>query len=540
MVTKLDIHETTEEFTGLLLQVRGLKQLAEASYAYLKQHIGSIQEFGIALYDEKKHRFSIVCSAIDGEPVLNEDRYFSDEGDTLPAFLLKSKRPILVNNVEAFEQQSGVDLREHSVQSFDGFVASLIESGKDAFGYCYATSSEVGGLEPTHRDLFERMSGVIALSVQNALAFEELRQLKDKAELEGEYLRAEIGDNWPADGLIGKSRSWKAVLHQVNQVAPTDSTVLIQGETGTGKEVIARAIHERGRRAKKPLIKINCGALPENLVESELFGHERGSFTGAMGKRIGRFELADGGTIFLDEIGEMPLALQVKLLRVLQEREFERVGGEKPIRVNVRVIAATNKDLSAEVAAGRFRADLFYRLNVFPVSVPPLRMRPDDATELAQYFTHRISERMGKRPVVLSDESIQAIQNYSWPGNVRELEHLVERAIILAQSNVADLSALLMPQATLPAFPSADSATAAVANGSPISLKESFQEAEKAAIEAALRECNGVVGGKNGAAARLGLKRQTLQSKMKKLGITLGKPRRTLSQGEEEEEAVAV
>ncbi|MBI5154264.1 sigma 54-interacting transcriptional regulator, partial [Candidatus Poribacteria bacterium] len=391
-------------------------------------------------------------------------------------------------------------------------------------GYLYVTSARKNVFEERHREIFDLIRGILSLAFENALAYEELSRLKDQAEQQGEYLRAEIQANWPADGLIGRSRLWKDVLSQISQVAQTDSTVLIQGETGTGKEVIARVIHERSRRTRKPLIKINCGALPENLVESELFGHERGSFTGAMGRRIGRFELANGGTIFLDEIGEMTMPLQVKLLRVLQEREFERVGGEKPIRVDVRVLTATNRDLSTEVAAGRFRADLFYRINVFPINIPPLRMRPEDASHLAQYFVQRIGERLGRRGMTLSPASLQAAQAYSWPGNVRELEHLIERGIILARGNLVDLQGLLMPGAGSAAFPGTMAAAPLPPAPEPVapgagSLKDNIADAERSAILTALEASGGVLGGESGAAARLGMKRQTLQSKMKKLRI---------------------
>jgi formate hydrogenlyase transcriptional activator len=446
---------------------------------------------------------------------------------------MRKRRTVMINDMDAFESQSGLNFRNHFPRTFASGMGALLEHGDEVLGYIYLSSSKKNAFDEEHRDLLEAARGVLSLAFANAMAFEELEKLRVQAQREGEYLREEIDSNWPADGLVGKSPSWKSVIHQISQVAKTDSTVLIHGETGTGKEVIARAIHERSRRSSKPLIKVNCGALPENLVESELFGHERGAFTGALGRRIGRFELADGGTIFLDEIGEMPPALQVKLLRVLQEREFERVGGEKPIRVNVRVLAATNKKLEEEVKKGNFREDLYYRLNVFPIQLPALRDRPEDAEELAKYFLEKTGAEMGRRPLRFSAGSLEAIRTYGWPGNVRELQHLVERGIILSDRSEVDIAGLLNPNAprvtnVLPV--DLGEPARAISEGRPVSLKETFTEAERTAIETALAECNGVVGGKYGAAARLGLKRQTLQSKMKKLGIALGKPRRSVSE----------
>ncbi|MDK2971261.1 MAG: formate hydrogenlyase transcriptional activator [Candidatus Sumerlaeota bacterium] len=518
-----------DRIIAAVIAERDLQKFVEAVSEVVTELFPEVDDLGIARYDTEKHFFEVLAVHEEGGGGTNRGVRTRDTEDTPGGFLLKTARTIMINDMDAFSAQAGFDPRKGFPRKFESGIGTLLEHGGKVLGYIYVTSQKKNAFTEAHRDFLHSVRGVLSLAFAAALAYDEVNQLREKAELEGAYLRSEIESNWPADGLIGKSRAWKTVLQQVNQVAPTDSTVLITGETGTGKEVIARAVHERSRRARKPLIKINCGALPENLVESELFGHEKGSFTGAMVRRIGRFELADGGTIFLDEIGEMPLTLQVKLLRVLQEREFERVGGEKPIRVNVRVITATNKDLSAEVAAGQFRADLFYRLNVFPIEIPPLRLRPEDTVELARYFVQRLAERMGKMPMVLSDESVQAVQNYSWPGNVRELEHLVERAIILAHGNTADLKSLLVPGSAAPA-PLAEPGDliSKVRHGEGVSFRESLIEAERSAIETALRECNGVVGGRNGAAAMLGMKRQTLQSKLKKLGINLDKPSRAV------------
>jgi formate hydrogenlyase transcriptional activator len=298
----------------------------------------------------------------------------------------------------------------------------------------------------------------------------------------------------------------RAILEQVSRVAPTDSTVLIRGETGTGKELIARAIHNRSKRANRAFIRVNCAAIPSSLIASELFGHEKGAFTGALQRRLGRFESADGGTIFLDEVGELPPEMQSALLRVLQEREFERVGGSRPIHVDVRVLAATNRDLDAALEEGAFRKDLFYRLNVFPIDVPPLRERADDIPLLVEHLVDRYATRMGKRFRSISVRTLQLLQNYAWPGNVRELQNVVERAVIVADGETFHVDASWF---TRPAPPSRASA----------SFNADLAEREKGMIEEALRHTKGLISGPAGAAARLGLPRQTLASKIRKLGI---------------------
>ena len=303
------------------------------------------------------------------------------------------------------------------------------------------------------------------------------------------------------EGIVGSSHALRAVLDQVRIVAPTDSTVLIEGETGTGKEVISNAIHENSTRRSRPLIKLNCAAIPVGLLESELFGHEKGAFTGAVMQKLGRFEAANGGTLFLDEIGDIPLELQAKLLRVLQEQEFERLGSTHTRRVDVRVVAATNQNLAALVAEKQFRMDLYYRLNVFPISLPPLRLRPDDIMALVAYFVHKFSARMSKRISKISKDALQALKQHSWPGNVRELQNVLERAVILTEGDVLQI----------PALPSR----------LPIRTDDlTLAEAEREHILHALEESNWVVGGRTGAAARLGVKRTTLIGKIRHSGLS--------------------
>jgi formate hydrogenlyase transcriptional activator len=311
--------------------------------------------------------------------------------------------------------------------------------------------------------------------------------------------------------IIGKSPALKAVLEQVERVASTDSTVLIQGETGTGKELIARAVHNVSPRSGRPFLKLNCAAIPFDLLESELFGHERGAFTGAIAQKIGRFELADNGTLFLDEVGDIPLALQPKLLRVLQEQEFERLGSGRTHKVDVRLVAATNRDLLEMASRNKFRSDLYYRLNVFPISLPPLRERREDIPALVEHFVEIFSRRMGRHIRDIPPETIAAFSSYSWPGNIRELQNFVERAVILAQDGVfrSPLSSSLVQIASSPSLGTTTEPAA------PMTLRDS----ERMLVLQALQTTGWVIGGPNGAAVKLGLERTTLIRRMKKLGI---------------------
>ena len=291
----------------------------------------------------------------------------------------------------------------------------------------------------------QEIANQIALAVANMQSYEEIAELKARLEKENVYLQEEIRTDHNFEEITGNSLALLAVLRKVEQVAPTDSTVLINGETGTGKELIARAIHDRSTRKSHPLLKVNCSAISAGLVESELFGHVKGAFTGALERHIGRFELADGGTIFLDEIGELPLATQVKLLRVLQEREFEPVGSNRPVQVDVRIIAATNRNLPESIRTGDFRSDLFYRLNVFPIDVPPLRERSSDIPQLAMLFLSRFSKKFGKELQGISRVTLDRLTRYPWPGNIRELQNVIERAVILSRGSVLELEPDLIP-----------------------------------------------------------------------------------------------
>jgi PAS domain S-box-containing protein len=331
------------------------------------------------------------------------------------------------------------------------------------------------------------------------------------------YLREELKSVHNFEEIIGASAGILKVMGQVSKVAPTDASVLITGETGTGKELIARALHSASPRAEKPFIKVNCAALPEGLVESELFGHERGAFSGAIQRRIGRFELAHTGSIFLDEIGELSLDVQVKLLRVLQEREIERIGDSQPIKTDVRIIAATNRDLPKQVAQGAFRADLFYRLNVFPIMVPPLRERKADIPLLTHFFVQKHAPRIGRQVESVDAQGMQRLVEYPWPGNIRELENIIERSLILNDSEVLQVESELLTGTTAKAATSASVPPAAPAND--------LNSVQREHILSTLREVNWVIEGEHGAAVRLGLKPATLRHRMKKLGIERSRDR---------------
>jgi len=354
-----------------------------------------------------------------------------------------------------------------------------------------------------YRDLEQRLT-------EQKRAEMEIRALKDQLYRENLALRDEVDRASMFEEIVGNSKPLQAVLSRIAKVAPTDSTVFITGETGTGKELIARAVHKRSRRSGRAFVSVNCAALTPSLISSELFGHEKGAFTGAVQRRLGRFELADGGTIFLDEVGELLADTQVALLRVLQEREFERVGGSQPIHVNVRVIAATNRDLKAAVANGTFRQDLFYRLNVFPIDVPPLRERKDDILMLIEYFVQRYANRAGKNIRSIDKKTLELLQSYDWPGNIRELQNVIERSVILSSGDVFSVDELwLSTQTSQPGPP---------AEPSPDLKRE--QRSEQEIIEAALAESRGRVSGPSGAAARLGISPSTLAHKIKALKIS--------------------
>ncbi len=414
------------------------------------------------------------------------------------------KNPLRQLIARTFRLQSNLIILLKTVHSGD-FYLSFFSRQPDTY-------------QPYHLKLLQRLEPSLTLTVDRLLAFDKIAQLSEQLRQENTYLQEEVKTGANFEEIIGTSPALLSVFKGIEQVAPTDYTVLIQGETGTGKELIARAIHNRSTRKTKALIKLNCAALPANLIESELFGHEKGAFTGAIDKRIGKFELANGGTIFLDEIGELPLELQPKLLRVLQEKEIERVGGKGPIPCDVRVIAATNRNLQQEAAAGNFRQDLYYRLNVFPINLPPLRERKEDMILLSTYFLQKIAKKLGKKLTGLSETSVRQMIDYNWPGNIRELEHMLERAAIMSTtpevSIIEPLAPNLMPVPSY-AFPNL--------SNPPVSFVKPFQQAERDNILVALNLSNYRIRGRGGAAELLNIKPTTLEAKMVRMDIKQNK-----------------
>jgi transcriptional regulator with GAF, ATPase, and Fis domain len=408
------------------------------------------------------------------------------------------------------ERLSDIEFAPDTVRSLtrmgmhSGCWVPLIHHGK-AIGTMGILGRPEGSIGKQEVAILVRIAVQVAMAVDNAIAFRRIAELRDQLRQEKQYLESEINLDNRYDDIVGESKGLRQVLKEIETVAPTDATVLIQGESGTGKELLARAIHRLSSRSEHTFVKLNCAAIPAGLLESELFGHEKGAFTGAIARKIGRVELANEGTLFLDEVGELPLDLQPKLLRALQEREIERLGGNRPIPVNMRLIAATNRDLGKMVAEKEFRSDLFYRLKVFPVFAPPLRERTSDIPILVRHFVSTHSRRMGKTIESIPEETMQALVRWRWPGNIRELENFLERAVILTRGPV-----LYVPLAELQMEEESRDAG---------SQNPTLETAEREHILRVLREAKGQIGGDDGAAARLGLKRTTLNSKLKKLGI---------------------
>jgi formate hydrogenlyase transcriptional activator len=435
----------------------------------------------------------------DGTGAIRQDAVVPLDG-SLAGYVFRTRqgRVFSLEEARAISATTGELFEREGIQSL--CCVPLISRGT-ALGTLNVGSRRPDRFQGDDLGFFTQVAGQVAIALDNALSYKRIEELNERLEEEKVYLEDEIRTDNRFEEIVGQSRALKATLKQLETVAPTDSTVLIYGETGTGKELLARAIHDLSSRKQATFVKLNCAAIPTGLLESELFGHEKGAFTGAIAQRIGRFELAHRGTIFLDEVGEIPIELQSKLLRVLQEREFERLGSSRTIRTDARLVAATNRDLGQLVEQRLFRADLYYRLNVFPMTAPPLRERRDDIPLLVRYFVQQYARRMNRRITSIPTESMNALARYHWPGNIRELQNFIERAVILTTG-----SALQVPVREL---------KRGTAGASVVTL----EAAEREAIQRALHDAGGKVGGDSGAAAKLGMKRTTLQAKMRKLGI---------------------
>ena len=459
------------------------------------------ERFGIELPIEgDKLQGHILSNPTGGEPT---------QPTVLPAlgtvcnWVMENRVWFVATSRDEYHERFPVTFDVMSSQGMESLCALPLVSGDRPRGALFFMAAAKGAYGHLRREFLERVAGAVAVALDDCLAHEEVRSLRDRLAAENVYLQEEIKTEHNFEEIIGQSAPVQRLLRKLGQVAPTETTVLIQGETGTGKELLARAVHDRSRRKERPLVKVNCGSIPSGLVESELFGHEKGAFTGATQRRIGRFELAHGGTIFLDEVAELPIDTQVKLLRVLQEGEFERVGSSETIKVDVRVIAATNRDPKEIVANGTFRSDLFYRLNVFPLEVPPLRDRKEDIPLLVNFFLSKFGKKLGKELHGVSQKAMENITNYSWPGNVREMQNVVERAVILASGPIVHVDDSMLQS---------DGAVQE-------SAVDTLENMERNHIIRALNKTNWVIHGKKGAAESLGINSSTLRSRMDKLGI---------------------
>jgi len=435
-------------------------------------------------------------------------------------WVLQNRKWLVSSTREELRERFPLTFEVMAKENMESLCAMPLVSNDRPRGVLFFMAAREAAYGGLRRGLLEQVTNAVAVALDDCLAHEEVRRLRDQLAAENAYLQEEIRSEHNFQEIVGNSQPLRHVLSQVTQVASTDATVLIYGETGTGKELIARAIHARSERRGRPLVKVNCGAISAGLVESELFGHVKGAFTGAIQRRTGRFELANGGTLFLDEVSELPLDTQVKLLRVLQEGEFEPLGSSHSVRVDVRIITACNVDLAGAVAAGKFRSDLFYRLNVFPVKVPPLRERGSDVRELALFFVTSFARKFGKRIESVSEETLKRLSDYAWPGNIRELQNIIERAVILCSGSVFRLDQDLVPAVnTAETMKSQCLPTLPAVKADPSTPPITLEEAERQHILSVLEHAKGVIDGPNGAAKILDMHPNTLRSRMKKLGV---------------------
>jgi formate hydrogenlyase transcriptional activator len=535
VVTFLDITERREAENALrkseqrkrtLLEVNNaiINNLApDALFASAYEAIRSVVSFDRAAFllyqpDSRTLKLLSMTGADDSE-FFQLGKDYDLQETQIQAWVLDHQQPVTRRDVQQQEQLSPGEKRLLAEGIHSYCVVPLVAMGA-SIGTFTVWSKTKNRYTQADAELLQEVATQVALAIANMKSYEEIAALKARLEKENVYLREEIRTVHNFEEIVGNSPALLDLLRRVDQVAPTDSSVLIYGETGTGKELIARAIHNRSNRKDRPLVKVNCSAISAGLVESELFGHVKGAFTGAFERRIGRFELAHGGTIFLDEVGELPLETQVKLLRVLQEREFEPVGSNRSVQVDVRVIAATNRNLQESIVNGSFRSDLYYRLNVFPLEVPPLRERRSDIAQLAMFFVTRYSRNLGKRIDGISAAAAEKLNDYSWPGNIRELQNVIERALILAHGSILELEPELIGLSSSDALRDGQRKVAETAlPAEPVSAFKTLEEVERAHISAVLAQTRGVVEGANGAAKTLGMHPNTLRHRMEKLGI---------------------
>jgi formate hydrogenlyase transcriptional activator len=495
------------EINNAVVSCLSARPLFQAISASLRRTF-NLDYASLLIYDAEARALRLeMCDFPTGSGVIRENAVIPLE-DTVPGYVLRTREGRILSQEEAaaISKSTGEIMSREGLRSV--CCVPMFSHG-EALGTINVGSRRENFFTAQDLQFFAQAAAQVAIALENALSYQRIEELNARLAEEKVYLEDEIRTDHRFEEIVGRSRALNAVLKQVETVAPTDSTVLIYGETGTGKELLARAIHDLSSRRQGTFVKLNCAAIPTGLLESEMFGHEKGAFTGAIAQRIGRFELAHRGTMFLDEVGEIPFELQTKLLRVLQEREFERLGSSRTIRTDARLVAATNRDLSLMVEERQFRADLYYRLNVFPITVPPLRERREDIPLLVRYFVQQYARRMNRKITAIPAATMHALERYHWPGNIRELQNFIERAVIVSPGSTLDA-----PIRELKGPKPSSTSTASAAGGA-----VTLAAAEREAILRALAESDGRVGGAEGAAAKLGMKRTTLQAKMRKLGI---------------------
>ncbi len=505
LLTSINRFRILLDINNAIISILDEQDLFRAIAKALKENF-PVDCTAVTIYNKKKDVFEVLSIEPFSSSVELYSGFEMPHKDSHSGWVFDHNKPLIAMDI-AKEQKFATD-QVLLTQGLRSYIVLPLETTSEVIGTFNIGNSNPNKFKESDIEFTSLVAKQLALAIDNAQKHEEIANLKDQLEKENVYLQEEIKQHYNFGEIIGSSAAMQAVFKNIEKVAVTDATVLLNGETGTGKELIARAIHNSSHRKDRVMVTVNCGALPAGLVESELFGHEKGAFTGATAAKKGRFELADRGTIFFDEVGELPLETQIKLLRVLQEQEFEHVGGTQTKKVNARVIAATNRNLEEAVKLGAFRADLFYRLNIFPIHIPPLAKRLDDIPLLADYFVKKFSRRIGKRIDSISPEALEALMTYHWPGNVRELANIFERAVILAESKTLQIEHI------------------GISNQSHTNETETstLESVERNHILSVLEETNWKIQGKLGAAVRLSLNPGTLRSRMKKLGITRPQP----------------